>query len=266
MIACSEFFSPPVPRIIAHRGGGGSRPENTLSAFDAAYAAGIRYFEFDLHATRDGVLVACHDSDLSRTTDREGYIRELTYRELSVADAGYHFDAGHGFPFRGRGERVPRLSEILERYADARYVIEIKQVAPSIVPELDRQLTQSSLRARVLAASEFQAPLNELRRIAPDLPTNFSADEVRGFLQAALQDAPFTPPGQALQIPPSYGQIELANAATIAAAHRLGIEVHVWTVNEPVEMSRLLALGVDGIITDFPERLAAILRGERPAP
>jgi glycerophosphoryl diester phosphodiesterase len=255
----SDFFSPPTPRVIAHRGGAGTAPENTLAAFDSAYAAGMRYFEFDLHATCDGTLVVCHDPDLARTTDRAGRIQELTFQQVSAADAGYWFAQDKGFPFRGHGLRIPRLAEILERYDDARYVIEIKQVTPSIVPQLDRHLTQYNLRGKVLIASEHQQPLDEVRRRAPDLPTNFSANEVRGFLAALTQGAPVSLPGQALQIPPRYGQIELATATTIAAAHRLGVEVHVWTVNEPAEMSSLLALGVDAIITDYPERLTALL-------
>src|SRR5579863_3074808 len=105
----THFFAPPRPRQIAHRGGGGVKPENTLEAFAAAYREGIRYFELDVHTSRAGVLTVCHDDDLGRTTDLSGAIRELTYAEITRADAGYRFEAEGGFPFRGGAIRVPRL-------------------------------------------------------------------------------------------------------------------------------------------------------------
>lgn len=254
----SDFFAPSVPRIIAHRGGGGLRPENTLAAFAAAHALGARYFELDVHATSDGILVVCHDPDLDRTTDCSATISTLSYAELSAVDAGYRFAPERGFPFRGQGLRVPRLEETLVAFTDSYFVIEIKPPQASPVPAiLNRVLQPASVRRRVLIASEHQAPLLEMRRLAPELPTGFSASEIAQFWQAFVSRQRLIPPAQALQLPPRYNEIDLVTADSVAMAHQIGVEVHVWTVNERVEMRALLDLGVDGIITDYPDRALA---------
>jgi glycerophosphoryl diester phosphodiesterase len=256
----TDFFAPPVPRLIAHRGGGGVRPENTIEAFAAAYQEGIRYFELDVHTSRDGVMVVCHDADLRRTTDRSDVIHELDFAEIVRADAGYRFESEGGFPFRDKGVRVPRLLDVLGLFDDAFFVIEIKQVEPSLTTALNAALTSRAIRNRVLIASEHQQPLNEIRALAPELPTGFSGHEVMGFFAAMMaQMVGYRRPADALQIPPSHGTMALATPTSIAAAHALGLEMHNWTVNEESEMRTLLEMGIDGIITDFPARLKAIL-------
>lgn len=256
----TDFFAPPGPRLIAHRGGAGVRPENTLEAFTAAYRDGIRYFELDVHTSRDGVLVVCHDGDLRRTTDSSGTIREMTYTEIAHTDAGYRFEAGGGFPFRGAGFRVPRLIDILDLFDDAFFVIEVKQVVPSLATALNQVLSETATRERVLIASEHQRPLDDVRALAPELPTSFSGREVLGFFAAMM--SPMTDyriPADALQIPPAHDAMLLATPASVSAAHKLGLEMHTWTINEESEMRNLLDLGTDGIITDFPARLLAIM-------
>jgi glycerophosphoryl diester phosphodiesterase len=256
----TDFFNPPAPRAIAHRGGGGVRPENTLEAFADAYRQGARYFELDVHTSRDGVLVVCHDPDLQRTTDLGGAIRGLSYAEISRADAGWGFAVSGGFPYRGAGARVPRLIDVLGMFDDAFFVVEIKQVTPSLTTALNAAFSSTGTRRRVLIASEHQLPLDEIRALAPELPTSFSAREIAVFFAAlAQQMAGYRLPADALQIPPSYDEMVLATPSSMAAARELGIEVHVWTVNEEAEMRRMLALGAEGIITDFPARLLAIL-------
>jgi len=112
----------------------------------------------------------------------------------------------------------------------------------------------------VLIASEHQAPIDESRAMAPDIPTNFPTPEVAAFLMSLPPGAPpFAPHGQALQIPPEYESWKMVTPDTVAAAHRIGVEMHVWTINEEAEMRALLALGVDGIITNFPARLLKLL-------
>ncbi len=256
----TDFFAPPGPRLIAHRGGAGVRPENTLEAFSAAYREGIRYFELDVHTSRDGVLVVCHDDDLRRTTDSTGAIRELNYTEITRADAGYRFQADGGYPFRGAGLRVPRLLDVLTLFDDAFFVIEIKQVAPSLAAALNQVLTATGTRRRVLIASEHQRPLDEIRALAPELPTSFSGREIVGFFAAMMGAmAGYRIPADALQIPPAHESMQLATSASVSAAHDLGLEMHAWTINEESEMRALLELGTDGIITDYPSRLRAII-------
>ncbi len=266
----SDFFVPPFPRVIAHRGGAGAFPENTLAAFRASAALGVPYAELDIHATRDGVVVVAHDPDLRRTCGRDGLISALDYRELASADAGFTFTFGGRFPFRGQDLKIPTLEEVFEACPGQRFIIEIKQTAPSVVAAMLEVIERRGMGRRVLIASEHQAPLDEMRALRPGLPTSFSALEI-ARLFAALSSGgigDYRPPADALQIPPRYEAMELATPPSVAAAHRLGIELHVWTVNEEREMRALLAMGVDGILTDFPDRLLRVtgmLSGGAPA-
>ncbi|MFZ1122713.1 MAG: glycerophosphodiester phosphodiesterase [Candidatus Binataceae bacterium] len=270
----SDFFDLPTPRVIAHRGASGEYPENTLAAFRVAAEAGAPYFELDVHMTRDGVVVVSHDPELSRTCGLDAAIRDLTLAELKRADAGWGFTtsraattaatatAGDGaFPFRGRGIEVPALAEVFAAFPERRYVVEVKQSAPSLVAALLDVIERAGMRRRVLIASEEQAPIDELRALAPALPTGFPYHEIAGFMISLAPAAePYQPRGDALQIPPEYEGWRLVTPQSVAAAHRLGVEVHVWTVNDPAEMLAMLDLGVDGIITDYPARLLALMK------
>lgn len=261
----TDFFSLALPRAIAHRGAGGTHPENTLPAFAAAYEVGARYFELDVHQTRDGQVVVIHDDDLGRTCDRAGLVAELTYAEVARADAGFAFRSGEGdFPLRGQGLKVPTLTEVLNAFPGVRFIIEVKQVAPSLISALLGVIDSTGMRRRVLIASEHQQPLDEVRAAAPELPTNLSALEVGRFVQALPSAvADYQPPGNALQIPPQYESFKLVTPESVAGAHQAGLEMYVWTVNEEAQMRELLGLGVDGIISDYPVRLLKVLVHDR---
>jgi glycerophosphoryl diester phosphodiesterase len=258
----TDFFSLALPRAIGHRGCAGSYPENTLVSFQAAVEAGAPYLELDIHTSRDGKVVVSHDGELERTCARRGHIRELDWADIASADAGFTFSPdGKSFPFRGKGIRIPLLREVLSAFAATRFVIEVKQTEPSVVPMLLKVLDETRMRRMVLVASEHQAPIDEVRALAPEIPTNFPYQEVAGFLQAvASRSADYRPPGDALQIPPEYESWRLVSPETVEAAHRFGVEMHVWTVNEESEMRELLGLGVDGILSDFPARLLKVIR------
>ena len=258
----TDFFAPPRPRLIAHRGASGEHPENTMASFRAAAEAGAPYFELDVRMTRDGVVVLGHDADLNRICGVESLISELTFDELRRADAGWGFDPGlsRKFPFRGQGLRVPSLEEVFASFPDRHYIVEIKQTEPSVVAPMIDVIERAGMRRRVLIASEHQEPIDEARSLAPNLPTGFPYGEIAGFMMSLAPGAePFAPRGEALQVPPEYESWRIVTAESMAAAHRMGVEVHVWTVNEVSEMRSLLELGVDGILTDYPARLAALL-------
>jgi glycerophosphoryl diester phosphodiesterase len=257
----SDFFDLPTPRVIAHRGASGEHPENTLVAFRAAAEAGAPYFELDVHMTRDGVIVVSHDAELSRTCGLDAAIRDLTLAELKRADAGWGFTTSDGaFPFRGRGIEVPALAEVFAVFPERRYIIEVKQSTPSVAAALLDVIERAGMRRRVLIASEEQTPIDEMRALAPELPTGFPYHEIAAFMISLAPGAePYQPRGDALQIPPEYQSWRLVTPESVAAAHRLGVEVHVWTVNEVVEARAMLELGVDGIITDYPARLLGLL-------
>ena len=258
------FFDPPRPRAFAHRGSSGDFPENTLPAFAAARDLGVPYIELDVHMTRDGHVVVAHDDNLERVGGADGLIREMTLAEVSRVDAAYSFTppsaAGREFPFRGRGIRVPELAEVFAACPEQRFIVEIKQTSPSLIAGLIGVIDRAAMRRRVLVASEHQAPIDEFRAAAPDIPTNFPTAEVAAFLMSLPPGAPpFVPRGVALQIPPEHESWQMVTPETVAAAHRIGVEMHVWTINEEAEMCAMLALGVDGIITNFPARLLKLL-------
>ncbi|MGH7837862.1 MAG: glycerophosphodiester phosphodiesterase [Candidatus Binataceae bacterium] len=257
----SEFFKLARPRVFAHRGASGDYPENTLAAFRAAVEGGAPYIELDVQMTRDGAIVVLHDDDLSRVADRDGVVAEMKLAKVQAADAGYNFSLdGRIFPFRAQGVRVPTLDEVLNAFPQQCFIIEIKQTTPSLVIPMLELLERSGMTRRVLVASEHQAPLDEVRRLAPAIPTNFSTGEVGAFFKSIAPNAPsYAPVGAALQIPPEHLSWKLVTPESVAAAHRMAVEVHVWTVNEQAEMRQMLALGVDGIITDYPGRLLELL-------
>src|SRR5215212_218710 len=126
------FFAGKKPRLFAHRGASGEAPENTLIALQRAVELGMHYAELDVHASRDGTVVVCHDATLERTTNGHGHIRGLSLAELRAFDAGYHFspDDGQTFPFRGTGVHIPTLVEVLQSFSTLQLTVEIKQTDP----------------------------------------------------------------------------------------------------------------------------------------
>ncbi|MGA7870052.1 MAG: glycerophosphodiester phosphodiesterase [Candidatus Binatus sp.] len=257
----TDFFTPAAPRVFGHRGSAGTHPENTLESFGAAAASGAEYLEFDIHMTRDGEVVVSHDDHLERTCGRTGVIREMTYAELAAADAGRTFTLDSAtFPFRDKGIRVPRLAEVLAAFPKMRMIVEVKQIAPSVVAPMLDVIDRAGMRRNVLVASEHQQPLDEVRMLAPEIPTNFSYLEAGGFFQAMVSRDNYRPPGDALQISHFYENWELVTRQSVEFAHSVGIEMHVWTVNEEAEMRQLLDMGVDGLISDYPRRALDVIR------
>lgn len=249
------------PRLFGHRGAAGVTPENTLVSFNRALADGSDVLELDVHATADGEIVVIHDPTLDRTTDGVGPIRSHTFAELARLDAGFRFspDGGRTFPFRGQGIGIPRLADLMRECPRVPLNIEIKQHDPSIVAEVVALVRGAG--ARVVLAAEIDAIMQEIRASAPDIPTSLAAGEVAAFV-AALEagEPPPLPEGAvALQIPPRFGSVTLVTAESLEAAHALGVEVHVWTINDPQEVRRLLDLGCDGIMSDFPARARAAI-------
>jgi len=250
----SDFFDAPRPRIFAHRGSAGTHPENTMASFQAAVDLGASYLETDVHITRDGQIIVAHDPDLERCCGGAGFIRDADYQDVAKTDAGYVFTLdGKEFPFRGKGLRLPRLEELLATFPSAFFNIELKPEDVSITQAVLRVIDAAKMRRRVLLASEHQNRLDEIRLRAPGIPTSFGYLEIAAFMQAlAARDSSYQPKGDALQIPPEYYSWKLATPETVAMAHRHGVEVHIWTLNDEPAMREMLALGVDGIMSDFP--------------
>ncbi|MBI4830050.1 MAG: glycerophosphodiester phosphodiesterase [Candidatus Lindowbacteria bacterium] len=260
----TRFFDGQKPRMFAHRGASGAAPENTLVAFEMAVGAGADILEMDVYATRDGHIIVMHDDLLERTTNGKGSASQITLAELGRLDAGYWFtpDKGKNYPYRGKGIQVPTLREVIERFPNVPFNIEIKQNEPKIERATFELLKQLGHADITLLASEQDFLIERIRPLNPGLPTNFCSSEVLDFLQRLHQNrwSDYDPSGEALQIPEHYYDIPVLTPSLLEAAHRLGIEVHAWTINEEAEMRRLLKMGVDGIMTDYPERLTRVVR------
>lgn len=259
-----DFLSAERPRVFGHRGASGLAPENTLPSFAIAAALGVPYLELDVHGTRDGAIAVMHDDDLDRTTDGNGPIREVAWADVERLDAGFRFEPQKGvFPYRGQGVCVPLLERVVREFADLRFNIEIKQSQPDIVGEVVAILRRCGVAQRTLLAAADDDIMRHIRAaVGSDIVTGSSIGDVSSFfhhLEAGTLDD-YDPPGVALQIPTHAGARELVTAASVAAAHAKQLEVHVWTVNEPAEIERLLDLGVDGIMSDLPGLVLQALR------
>jgi glycerophosphoryl diester phosphodiesterase len=252
-----SFFDTKHPIVFAHRGASGTMPENTIPAFEEAVRVGATYLETDVQITKDGVLVLAHDPHLGRTAGDAREIKDLTFAELQKIDAGAAFspDGGKTHPFRGKGFRVPTLEEFVKKFKDSRANIEVKDGTPETARLVLDMLKKYKAEDRVLLASEQPGAGPCVRREAPHIPTSASRKEVLAFLvkSAVCPCLPRSAPFDALQIPVSAQGITVVNRRLLAAAKRLGVQVHVWTINDPDEMMRLFKLGVDGIFTDFPK-------------
>jgi glycerophosphoryl diester phosphodiesterase len=233
----------PVP--FAHRGGAGDWPENTMPAFEGAVSLGYRYVETDVHVTSDGVLCAFHDERLDRVTDRTGLIRDQTWAEVSQARVD------------GR-EPIPRLIELLTTWPDLRVNIDPKH--DSAVDALARTLLDADAVGRVCIGSFSDARIARLQQLlGPGLCTSFGPKGI-ARLRAGSFGAPTGSLGSAcLQVPVSSRGVTIVDDRFLRAAHDRLLPVHVWTIDDPVEMHRLLDLGVDGIMTDRPAVLKDVL-------
>jgi glycerophosphoryl diester phosphodiesterase len=257
------YFAPAAPQLFGHRGASGEAPENTLPSFELAWQQGVRFLEMDCHATRDGEIVVFHDATLERTTDGRGALRALSWHELSRLDAGFRFTPdGESFPFRGKGVRVPLLSEVLRALPDARINLEVKQAEPAIAGRVLDVIRAADAEERVLLAADDPAILDEIRALEPRTALGSSRDDVIAFYTALAEEriGSHRPRGHALQIPASFLGRPLVTPESVAAASALGLHLHVWTINDPVEMRALLDLGVHGLMSDFPGRLVEVAR------
>jgi glycerophosphoryl diester phosphodiesterase len=257
----------PGVQVIAHRGGAQLRPENTLAAFAYAAEIGADILETDVRATADGAIVCLHDATVERTTDGKGRVDAMTLAELSKLDAGYRWtaDGGRTFPFRGRGIAVPELEAVLARFPGKRMVIEIKPPEVDFARSLCALIRRSGARRSMLVASFSAASLSAFRAACPEVATSMHGREARLFagLSRAGLAALYSPAAAALQIPDRLGETVIPRTGLLEDARGRNLKVHVWTVNDEVRMRELVALGVDGIMTDRPDLLLG-LRGRAP--
>jgi glycerophosphoryl diester phosphodiesterase len=244
------------PLIYAHRGGAALRPENTIAAFDHGLACGAEGLEFDVHLSRDGMVVIHHDDTLERTTNGRGPLAALTASELAALDAGYHFEDEDdtGFPFRGQGIGVPTLREVLRRYPEVRLIIELKAGGGQLAQRVVDEVRAAGAIDRVAVGSFYPEAIDAVRRYEPAIATGAVKEETRWALYRAWIGLGIgATPYREFQVPEWAGYTPIVTRRFVAAAHRAGIPVKVWTVNGADDMRRLVAIGVDALITDRPD-------------
>ena len=233
---------------MAHRGGAVEHLENTMPAFQACVDLGYRYLETDVQVTADGVLVAFHDPTLERVTDRSGRVEHLTWSQITAARIG------------GR-EPILRLEDLLGAWPDVRFNLDIK--AAGVLAPLVRLVRRMDIADRLCLGSFSDARIAAARRLfGPELCTSLGP---RGV--AALRLSSYSPRAAGLvriqagcaQVPLQLGGRALVDERFVAAAHERGLQVHVWTVDDPAEAAMMLDLGVDGIMTDRPAMLRELL-------
>ncbi|MCH2171153.1 glycerophosphodiester phosphodiesterase [Myxococcota bacterium] len=259
------FFAAPTPLVIGHRGCAGEAPENTLASFDLALRQGAHIIESDIHTTRDGVPVLVHDDAVDRCTNGTGRVDAHSWEELKTLDAGYRFtrNGTPGHPQRGRGLAIPSLEEAFATFPDTRFNLEIKQLAPGFVERCVEIVVAAGREPLTLLTAGEDAVMTALRqtvnRTGSKVALGASLADILAHIDSAQRGTPPPPHVHALQVPPEFGGQPLVTREFLDHAHAHGIQVHVWTLNDPLEMSALLDLGVDGIVTDHPGRLVDLL-------
>lgn len=263
------YLSHPTPWLVAHRGGSLLAPENTFPAFDQAMALGADAVETDVHLTRDGVVVVFHDDETEQITGAAGTIEARTLAELRGLDAAYGFsmDGGRTFPLRGRGIKVPTLAETLARYPSMRFSVDAKSQDPALAEALVREVQRAGAIDRVCLGSFFDDQAECIGALLPEVARFLPERAATCHVLAAKsgQSATGCPAGYDLaSLPHRMGAMTVVDRAVIDHFHSLGIPVHVWDVDDEEDMRELLALGVDGLITDRPDLATKVMgRGFR---
>ena len=246
------YLAAPRPRAFAHRGwhvGELAGLENTLAAFVRARDEGYAYVETDVHATRDGVLVVHHDATLRRVAGHPGVLRAMDWADVA--------------PVRVRGrEKLPRLEEALEALPGMRFNVDLK--SPGTLRPMLALLERDDVAERVAVASTDEGRLRSVRQRHGDrVVTGVSARAALSLRARSVLPGPLgrrvPVAGDLAQLPVRFGRLPVVDAVSLRAAHDAGLEVHVWTIDRASEMHRLLDLGVDGLMTDRPDRLRDVL-------
>ena len=215
--------------IFGHRGAPGfpRYGENTIASFSKALKSGATGLEFDVRRAGDGRLVVIHDETLDRTTNGRGRVADLSYEDIRQFDAGF-------------GEPIPLLSDVLDRFGE-KCLLNIELKAAGLAPGVKRLVLEMRMETHVIVSS---FDWDELLPFGPEVPTAPLSSELENLISVALD----------LGSAAIHPRKDLVTPAVISAAHDAGLRIHVWTVNEPAEITHFRELGVDGIFSDFPER------------
>lgn len=261
----------------AHRGGAREGPSSTIFAMRRALESGADALETDVHATADGELVVCHDPTVDRTSNGSGSIADMTVAQIRALDCAFWFVPGEevvpggppgDYPLRGRApaERelgFPTLEEVLDAFPGVLLNIDIKQTAPAVVAyeaKLAQLLAAYGRVDDVMVGSFNDLATERFSEEAPGVATSAGTLATMAFVRAVQAGEDPSPiPHESLQVPVEVAGTTVVDERFVEVAHHRGLAVHVWTIDDPPEMERLALLGVDGIISDRPSVLAAVL-------
>ena len=249
------------PLVLAHRGGAGLRPENTMASFEHGAACGADGFEFDVRLARDGEAVVIHDDTLDRTTDATGPVADLTADQLAQVDAGAKFRPEDGAPFKGHGFGVPRLRDVLRRFPGLPCVIELKGEDPAVAHAAVDVARECGALDRICFGGFSDRVVRAARAAGPAVITSAATEEIRWALYRAwLGLAPRAPQFRGFQVPERYGPTTVVTPRFVRVMRRAGLFVQVWTVNTVPDLNRLLGWGVHGVISDVPDLAVRAVR------
>ncbi len=255
------------PWNMAHRGGLGLYPQSTIVAYSSAIKEyNVDVLEMDLQKTKDNIIVVQHDTEMRKTTNCDKNVPQLTFAEHQKCNVVAKFKPHADIPnrFKGTFHPHPSLEQMFKTFPHRLMNIEIKQHSPSLVPELVALIRKYKREKTIVVISFGSIALNEFRKAAPDIRTGLTIGESLAFLDARDDKndwADYRAPGMALQVP-----ADKLSAKIVRDAHSKGIEVHPWTINDKATMIKLLNMGVDGIITDRPDRMADVLKARKTNP
>jgi glycerophosphoryl diester phosphodiesterase len=244
--------------VYAHRGAAAEEPENTLPSFRRALELGADALETDVHMTADGHIVASHDADGGRMCRAPVPFRGATLAEVGRWDAGWGFVAADGSrPFAGRGYRVPTLEQLLVEFPGVPLNVDAKQRSPDLVEPLLALLRRHRAQDRVLINSFSTRTMAKVRRLGWEGRTGMARGDVVALLLGLV------PRGTSAQVPLAAGPIRFDTRAFVDRCQAKGVTVEYWTINDPDEARRLVALGADGIMTDDPRMIVPAVSATR---
>ncbi|WP_409303405.1 glycerophosphodiester phosphodiesterase [Peribacillus sp. SCS-155] len=263
-----KFFQNGRPLVIAHQGGELLAPSNTMAAFQNAADLGVDVLETDIHITKDGHLVAIHDPSVDRTTNGTGKVSDFTLEEIQTLDAGYHFKDLQGqYSYRGKGVYIPTVEEMFREFPDMRIEIEIKDDNPpkrieEMASKLWDLIEEYHMEHKVLIASFDQDILRTFEKYSKGKTAMVAGkQEVTRFVIFHKIFLPnlYSPDVDAFQVPTEESIFDLTDGNLIRGAHRRGLQMHYWTIDDPKTMEKLLKSGADGILTNRPDLLLELM-------
>jgi glycerophosphoryl diester phosphodiesterase len=256
-----SFYSDRGFSVIAHRGGRGLVPGNTIEAAINAVNIGSDIIEIDVHLTADDILVVRHDASIDTTTNGSGQISAMSLSEIQGYDAGFHEIDYPNAKYQQLIE-VPTLAALFSKLPDQRYLIELKPQDVSAADSLCGLIRHHKIHNQVMVGSFHTPMLKHFRRVCPEIPTSLGKSEITQLvlLERLNLSHLFISKGYSIQIPMTAGGVDILRPRLVNVMHKRNIRVDAWTLNDVDSMKYAIDIGVDGVITDWPDVLIELLQ------